>query len=629
MSGGSLVGPEGFSPILEITSECLRLRSSVVQPINDRYNGPLDKSDVFNTKFPLVLLLGNHSSGKSSFVNWILKRTVQVSGVAPTDDSFTIIGPASEDIDRAGPALLGDPDLGFSSLRVFGSHLEHRTQLKLRSNTAIKDFFLVDTPGMIDSPKNTTSSDASGGMMDRGYDFEGVCRWYAERADVILLFFDPDKPGTTGETLQVLTNSLAGLDYKLHIILNKADQFNKINDFARAYGSLCWNLSKVIPRKDLPQIHTMCLPVVHSLAKTPITDGEENPIFLGISMKNLGFGAAPVAPVAASGNGPVDQGKFMTQGLLDLEAARFLVEAEVFNAPKRRVDNEISRLADSVQSLLMHAKILDDVVEHYQDAVFQQRLVLAGCALGFGALAALAGGLMLPSTSHTGSGPKIAATAHVGSSLSTSVRASVLTSAIGGVATGVIAAFQQRSLKIRRASMCSAQGLAASFTRLYARAIADKDVFTQNLWDSILPSLKRNVTPASLPRLPRIKPADVQLLERVLSDDVANLRRKAFTPARDVPEVSASFATSSLDQIFHESPASGALGTPSREGASSPVQEGRFSPSPSLERQTPVLLTPSKSLLRSSLSISAAVGRNTSAGTEIEEGEIVEGTSDD
>lgn len=29
---------------------------------------------------------------------------------------------------------------------------------------------------------------------DRGYNFPGVVRWFAERADVILLFFDPDKP---------------------------------------------------------------------------------------------------------------------------------------------------------------------------------------------------------------------------------------------------------------------------------------------------------------------------------------------------------------------------------------------------------------------------------------------------
>jgi len=81
--------------------------------------------------------------------------------------------------------------------------------------------------------------------MDRGYDFEGVVRWFASRADVILLFFDPDKPGTTGETLSILVNSLGGMDHKLYIVLNKADKFKKIHDFARAYGSLCWNLSKV------------------------------------------------------------------------------------------------------------------------------------------------------------------------------------------------------------------------------------------------------------------------------------------------------------------------------------------------------------------------------------------------
>ena len=64
--------------------------------------------------------------------------------------------------------------------------------------------------------------------------FEG---WFAQRADIVLVFFDPDKPGTTGETMSVLLNSLSGMDHKLLIVLNKADQFEKIHDFARAYGS--------------------------------------------------------------------------------------------------------------------------------------------------------------------------------------------------------------------------------------------------------------------------------------------------------------------------------------------------------------------------------------------------------
>lgn len=174
--------------------------------------------------------------------------------MAPTDDSFTIVAPGPVDRDQDGPALIGDPDLGFSQLRQFGPTLMHHTALKIRSGIE-SDFIMVDSPGMIDAPANYFSGmiqDDAGRVMDRGYDFPGVVRWFADRADVVCLFFDPDKPGTTGETLSVLLRSLSGMDHKLLIILNKADQFEKIHDFARAYGSLCWNLSKVIPRKVRP-----------------------------------------------------------------------------------------------------------------------------------------------------------------------------------------------------------------------------------------------------------------------------------------------------------------------------------------------------------------------------------------
>merc|ERR1719223_1174879 len=143
--------------------------------------------------------------------------------------------------------------MGFAPLRQFGPTLIHHSLLKIRKDLSSNTFMMIDTPGMIDSAPGSTD-------WDRGYDFTNVVKWLAERADVVCLFFDPDKPGTTGETLRVLTNSLTGMDHKLLIVLNKADQFQRMHDFARAYGSLCWNLSKVIPRKDLPRIYTMCLP---------------------------------------------------------------------------------------------------------------------------------------------------------------------------------------------------------------------------------------------------------------------------------------------------------------------------------------------------------------------------------
>ena len=48
-------------------------------------------------------------------------------------DSFTIIAPGPSDIDQDGPALVGDPDMGFVGLRQFGPTLTHHTELKVKS----------------------------------------------------------------------------------------------------------------------------------------------------------------------------------------------------------------------------------------------------------------------------------------------------------------------------------------------------------------------------------------------------------------------------------------------------------------------------------------------------------------
>eukprot|EP00592_Proboscia_alata_P001180 CAMPEP_0194367666 /NCGR_PEP_ID=MMETSP0174-20130528/15800_1 /TAXON_ID=216777 /ORGANISM="Proboscia alata, Strain PI-D3" /LENGTH=256 /DNA_ID=CAMNT_0039143579 /DNA_START=320 /DNA_END=1087 /DNA_ORIENTATION=+ len=211
-----------------------------IMPINTRLHGPLPRHSHQSTSLPFVFLVGNHSSGKSSFINHVMGRSVQTAGVAPTDDTFTVICPSEAlgtqqrtspdgtirtntntantgDYDRDGPALIGDPDMGFENLRQFGPTLVHHTQLKIRSNINNNNFMLVDSPGMIDSPMSSSGmggDNSSAQLMDRGYDFAGVVRWFAERADVVLLFFDPDKPGTTGETLSILLKSLSGMDHK-------------------------------------------------------------------------------------------------------------------------------------------------------------------------------------------------------------------------------------------------------------------------------------------------------------------------------------------------------------------------------------------------------------------------------
>ena len=78
-------------------------------------------------------------------------------------------------MDRNGPALIGDPDMGFSSLQSYGNLLINHTLLKIRGNIRVSEYMVVDSPGMIDSPVARKHSSSS--TFDRGYDFQSVCRF--------------------------------------------------------------------------------------------------------------------------------------------------------------------------------------------------------------------------------------------------------------------------------------------------------------------------------------------------------------------------------------------------------------------------------------------------------------------
>ena len=159
---------------------------------------------------------------------------------------------ATKDGERDGEAVVTNPELGWEELKKFGDTLVGHLRLRTHRSDAFKDIALVDSPGMIDAGDIAT---------DRGYEFARVVRWFAERADVVVFLFDPDKPGTTGETVRVLKESLDGLDHKMLLVFNKVDRFGTMRDFARAYGALCWNLARAYTRKDMPHIYNTYLPV--------------------------------------------------------------------------------------------------------------------------------------------------------------------------------------------------------------------------------------------------------------------------------------------------------------------------------------------------------------------------------
>ncbi len=237
--------------LISIEREIQKLREGLLRPFAQKFHYPLVAGTA--SGLPTVLCLGNHSSGKSTFINHLAGMNIQETGVAPTDDGFTLITYGEREMVLDGRATVTDPSLPFGELQQYGNDFLDHLKLKRRPIEALKQVCLIDSPGLIDNP---------GALNDgsRGYDFNSVVRAFAGSADLIIFFFDPDKPGTTGESLRVFTDSLSDVMYKLLIVFNKVDTFGDVRDFARTYGSLCWNLSRVVRTKDIPHIFCTFVP---------------------------------------------------------------------------------------------------------------------------------------------------------------------------------------------------------------------------------------------------------------------------------------------------------------------------------------------------------------------------------
>ena len=217
-------------------------------PVAQSYYYTFSRPSVTVGGIPSVIFLGNHSSGKSSLVNWILGGDpVQDTGVAPTDDGFTVIMYGETEEDIIGPAAITRLPSEFRSLEPLGPAFLQHVKVKVRNREILKRVNLVDSPGMIDS---------AAAASPRDYDFDGAVKRLAQICDIVFFLFDPEKPGTTGETVNVFAKCLKGVEFKLRVLLNKCDAFTSTYDFARTYGTLCWNLSRVLRTKDLPKIFT-------------------------------------------------------------------------------------------------------------------------------------------------------------------------------------------------------------------------------------------------------------------------------------------------------------------------------------------------------------------------------------
>jgi len=230
--------------------------------------------------------------------------------------------------------------------------------------------------------------------------------------------------------------------------------------------------------------------------------------------------------------------------------------------PRRRVDNEISRLFESVTALQMHCELMDHIVEKYQQKLWELRWVNVGVTL---ASAAITYGVHALLHYWNGYDTVHSISATTGATSGTPVGATV---GGGGGLNGVIGQLWHYMNHHWSASIVAGTGILTTFAStavilynnydhacylrtfqhrktfeeiarkvVFAKALASKDAFTHDMVRLILDRVERNVQAEVLPTLSRVPGTVFASLTRILTDDIANLRRRASPNFPTIPPI--------------------------------------------------------------------------------------------
>ncbi|KAG2221263.1 hypothetical protein INT45_012384 [Circinella minor] len=227
-----------------------KIYKSKIRPLEVTYNfegfhsAPLTDSDI--EAKPIVLLIGQYSTGKTTFIRYLLDKRYpgEHIGVEPTTDKFVAVMHGGEDRVIPGNAAAVNQDLPFRGLNRFGQAFLSRFQVSQTPSPVLENMTIIDTPGILAGDKQ---------RIERGYDFTQVMEWYAQRSDLILLLFDSHKLDISNE-FKMAIHSLRGQEEKVRVILNKSDMVSQ-QQLMRVYGAMMWSLGKVVQTPEVMRVY--------------------------------------------------------------------------------------------------------------------------------------------------------------------------------------------------------------------------------------------------------------------------------------------------------------------------------------------------------------------------------------
>lgn len=179
-----------------------------------------------------ILLLGNHSAGKSSFINWYVEEHVQKTGVAIETQGFTFVTSGKKRESLTGNATLHlYPH--FKSLQDLEGVVDYlTTEISTSKQKKFSLVTFVDTPGLVD------------GDMKYAFDVDESILWLGDLADLIFVFFDPIGQALCKRTLNLVEKMNEKQGDRIRFFLSKADTAGHESDRQKVLMQITQELCK-------------------------------------------------------------------------------------------------------------------------------------------------------------------------------------------------------------------------------------------------------------------------------------------------------------------------------------------------------------------------------------------------